>query len=118
MKTKPRPSPKNISQRAKHVASATLPTTQVVLGPKLGEGEYSSVYEVESFSLLRPEDIAVVGDVDGASSHPPRPSDDEMGQRLQMKRMETYRTTGKARYALKHINDHKDDTNKYVQAAG
>jgi hypothetical protein len=89
---------------------------QVVLGPKLGEGEYSSVYEVESFSLCRPEDIAV-GDEDDASSHPP-PSEDEMGQRLQMKRMETYRTSGKARYALKHIKDHKDDMNKYVQAAG
>jgi hypothetical protein len=35
-----------------------------------------------------------------------------------MKDMEKYRTTGKARYALKHIKDHEDETNKDVQAAG
>jgi hypothetical protein len=87
------------------------------------------VFEVASFAL-RDDFVASDDDIDDInddaptkSSHschrtPSPPSDDEIRQRMHMKSMEKYRTTGKARYALKHIKDHENDTDKYVQAAG
>jgi hypothetical protein len=80
---------------------------QIVLGPKLGGGEFSNVFEVKSF-VLRP-------DKDDTFNA------EELQQRLRLKQQEKYHMTGKARYAMKHIkeNYHREhDSEKYIQAAG
>eukprot|EP00581_Thalassiosira_minuscula_P009912 CAMPEP_0183709326 /NCGR_PEP_ID=MMETSP0737-20130205/5388_1 /TAXON_ID=385413 /ORGANISM="Thalassiosira miniscula, Strain CCMP1093" /LENGTH=460 /DNA_ID=CAMNT_0025937399 /DNA_START=260 /DNA_END=1642 /DNA_ORIENTATION=+ len=79
---------------------------EIVLGPKLGQGEFSDVYEVESFTLRLSND----GEL----------SEDESAKRSQMKKMEKYRMTNNARYALKHIKQNylkvNGETN-YIEAA-
>jgi hypothetical protein len=85
-----------------------LSIPQIVLGPKLGEGEFSNVFEIESFKLH--PDIAQDGTL----------SDKELKQRLHMKNSEKYRSTGKSRYALKHIKEiyrQENGTEMYAQAA-
>ena len=82
---------------------------QVVFGPKLGSGEFSHVYEVQSFHLQ--EDFSNTAVV----------SEEELGQRLHMKKHQMYRETKNARYAVKHIKDeyhlhHGSDS--CIQAAG
>ncbi len=80
---------------------------QIVLGLKLGAGEFSNVFEVRSFVLRPNEDDTF--------------NADEMQQRLRLKHQEKYRMTGRARYAMKHIkeNYHQEhDFEKYIQAAG
>lgn len=63
---------------------------QIVLGPKLGEGEFSHVYEVESFQLIK--DVANL-------------ETEEADQRIHMSEHKNYRETRKARYALKHVKE-------------
>ena len=80
---------------------------QIVLGPKLGEGEFSRVFEVKSFVPRPDEDDAF--------------NAEELHQRLRLKHQEKYRMTGQSRYALKHIKDNyhqENDSEKYIQAAG
>lgn len=92
---------------ANHLPKLSIP--QIVLGPKLGEGEFSNVFEIESFELH--PDIAQDGSL----------SDKELKQRLHMKNSEKYRSTGKSRYALKHIKEiyhQENSTEMYAQAAG
>jgi hypothetical protein len=82
---------------------------QIVLGPKLGEGEFSNVFEVDSFKLHH--DIAQFGVL----------SAEESKQRLYLKQQEKYGMTQQARYALKHIKEryhHENDPALYAQAAG
>ncbi|KAL3785152.1 hypothetical protein ACHAW5_000184 [Stephanodiscus triporus] len=79
---------------------------EIVFGPKLGEGEFSNVFEIKTF-VLRP-DVA---------------NDDaeESKQRHHLKWLAKYRTTQRARYALKHIKENycqENGSEKYVQAAG
>ena len=82
---------------------------QVVLGPKLGSGEFSNVYEVQKFQLH--EDFAEAATV----------GLEELDRRTHMKKYEKYRETKNTRYAVKYIKDeyhlhHGSDS--YVQAAG
>lgn len=91
----------------KHQHDAVAPFTmdEVVLGPRLGSGEYSHVYEVASFALLRN---------DGSRTAK------EMETRLRMKNTEKYRQTNNARYALKHLKESylkENGVDEYVQAA-
>lgn len=84
---------------------------EIVLGPLLGSGEFSDVYEIKSFSL--PEDNIQKMSVKGST------------KRLHMKKRQKYHQTNKARYALKRmkVNYLKDSLKKnsnsdaYVQAA-
>jgi len=82
---------------------------QIVFGPKLGSGEFSNVYEVQSFRLHGDfSDTAIV-------------SEEELDKRSHMKTYEKYRETKNARYAVKHIKEvyhlhHGSDS--YIQAAG
>ncbi|KAL7530703.1 hypothetical protein ACHAWF_003481 [Thalassiosira exigua] len=82
---------------------------EIILGPKLGTGEFSNVYEVESF-LLR---LDYAGNVVLQGK-------DEAKKRLRMKNDEKYRESENARYALKHIKENylqKNGNDAYVQAA-
>ena len=78
------------------------------MGPKLGSGEYSNVFEVESFEL----------NPHFAAAEPVEL--EEMEQRIHLRTHEKYRDTNKARYALKQIKDEyyeNHDPEEYVQAA-
>lgn len=80
---------------------------EIKLGPLLGTGEFSNVYEIESFSLNP--------DVDAKCS-----DEEEPDARLFMKRYEKYRDTKKPRYALKHLKEEyleENDPLDYAQAA-
>jgi hypothetical protein len=80
---------------------------QIVLGPKLGAGEFSNVFEVMSFVLHPDKDDTF--------------SAEELQQRLRLKQQEKYRMTEKGRYAMKHIKEYYHQENgseKYVQVAG
>ena len=63
---------------------------EIVLGKKLGSGEFSHVYLVKSFRLKDNELKEIVGS-------------DEMETRQYMKGREKYRDTNKSSYALKHL---------------
>ena len=109
---------------------------QLVLGSLLGEGEYSSVFQVESFKLHKnsiPRVNSFALDANGditlstaapsitGNRHDSDAEPDEFDdQRLLMKKQEKYRDTNKARYAIKHIKEtyHRDnDPESYIQAA-
>ena len=82
---------------------------QIVFGPKLGSGEFSNVYEVQSFRLHKDfSDTQVVGE-------------EELDKRRHLKKYEKYRETKNARYAVKHIKEvyHLHHGSEgFVQAAG
>ena len=85
---------------------------EIVLGPLLGTGEFSHVYEIRSF-CIKP---AIAEDI--------KLSTEESEKRLHMKKCERYRQTKNARYALKHINGKylkdclkQNNSDSYVQAA-
>lgn len=65
---------------------------EILLGPKLGEGEFSDVYEIQSFCLQQ-RDVSkdIIWTIE------------ESEKRLHMKKMEKYRQSHKNRYALKRI---------------
>ena len=80
---------------------------EINFGPKLGSGEFSNVYEIESFNLK--------DDFDGDTK-----TADELKKRFLLQRGDKYRQTSQCRYALKHLKreyfeEHDSDT--YVQAA-
>ena len=99
--------------RPSHVAPKCVhfilcPPSQIVLGTKLGSGEYSNVFEVKSFKL-NPQ---------FKGTNPLKV--EEMEQRIHLQTHEKYRDTNKARYALKQIKDKYYDNHEpdeYVQAA-
>ena len=81
---------------------------QIVLGPKLGTGEFSNVFEVSSLNYQ--QNLGTDHDL----------SLEELDKRLEMKRIERYRKRNKPRYALKHIKPEyhqENDAESYVQAA-
>lgn len=73
--------------------NSTFVASEIVLGPKLGEGKLSDVYEVESFQIHQN-----FAEVRGLGA-------EEIGQRIYMREHEKYRSTRNARYALKHIKE-------------
>jgi hypothetical protein len=80
-----------------------------LFGPKLGSGEFSNVYEVQSFHLQEDFSNTAVA------------SEEELDKRRHMKKHQKYRETKNARYAVKHIKEvyhlhHGSDS--YIQAAG
>mmetsp|Transcript_19980 Transcript_19980/g.41852 ORF Transcript_19980/g.41852 Transcript_19980/m.41852 type:complete len:477 (-) Transcript_19980:46-1476(-) len=84
---------------------ALFKSEELVLGPKLGSGEFSHVYELDSFRLE--SDVGVV-------------SHEESKKRINMKGIEKYRQTNKARYAVKHIKESYISDNgpeAYIKAA-
>lgn len=104
----------------------------------LGVGEFSSVYEVDSFKKLHsiPRVSSFVLDADGeditlstatvslpitGDGHDSDVEPDEFDeQRSLLKKQEKYRDTNKARYAIKHLKEtyHRDnDPESYIQAA-
>ena len=85
---------------------ASFDSEEIQLGPLLGTGEFSNVYEVESFHLKL--------------SVPKRLSREESSMRWNMKRHEQHRNTGESRYALKHLKAEilkECDPLDYAQAA-
>jgi len=79
---------------------------EIELGPKLGSGEFSNVFEVRSFRLDAEFNEGML--------------DETSQSREMMKRCEIFHNTGRARYALKHLKDeyfadHTQD--EYIQAA-
>jgi len=88
---------------------ALFKSEELVLGPKLGSGEFSHVYELDSFRLEL-DDVAVVVMGQGESK-----------KRINMKGNEKYRLTNKARYAVKYIKESYLPDNgpkAYISAAG
>ena len=73
---------------------------EILLGTKLGEGEFAAVYEVHSFRL---DDSCEL-------------DDGEAGQRREMGRCERYPRTGEARYAVKVVKPERAGA-AFVQAA-
>lgn len=85
---------------------------EVVLGPKLGTGEFSDVYEVQSFSMKK-SDATALDDVELST--------EQFESRMFMKENRKYRDTSKARYAVKRIQQNylqKNGSDAYVHAAG
>jgi hypothetical protein len=85
---------------------APFRTDEIILGPLLGSGEFSHVYEVKAF---RPKDTLEITMSKG---------EDET--RKNMKRREKYRDTKKSSYALKHLRPQlldKYETQEYAQFA-
>ncbi len=79
---------------------------EIELGPKLGSGEFSSVFEVRSFRLDAEFNEGL--------------GEEESQAREMMKRCEIFHNTGKARYALKHLKDEyfaRHTQDEYIQAA-
>jgi hypothetical protein len=86
---------------------APFSTKEIVLGKKLGSGEFSHVYLVKSFRLNN--------DLVGNTA-----SEEERGVRDYMKGREKYRDTKKSSYALKHLRPElleKYQSTEYAQFA-
>mmetsp|Transcript_45766 Transcript_45766/g.96045 ORF Transcript_45766/g.96045 Transcript_45766/m.96045 type:complete len:499 (+) Transcript_45766:286-1782(+) len=84
---------------------APFQADEIVLGPKLGCGEFGIVYELQSFNLQPDMEVSSVA----------------LEKRLRMKKCEKYRDTENARYALKHIKETyllDNGSDLFVQAAG
>lgn len=97
--------------KEEHDCIAPFHREEILLGPLLGSGEYSDVYEVESFRI----------EVDSAE-HSALSAREQM-KRMRMKKDETYRhrQTKHSRYALKHLKGsylEKHNSDSYIQAAG
>lgn len=85
---------------------APFKNSEIVIGTKLGSGEFSHVYEIVFFE----KDAAVEPDLD----------DDQRETRDYMKSRERYRDTRKVCYAVKHLRPDlttRYDTLEYAQAA-
>lgn len=97
-----------ICHQGRH-AVAPFEWDECVLGSKIGEGEFSHVFEVKTFRL-------------GGSSFEPELGIDESEQRLAMKRNEKCPKTKASRYALKLVKPGQiqtpEETMLYVEAAG
>ena len=86
---------------------APFNTKEIVLGKRLGSGEFSHVYQVKSFRLNNELSEDAIGP-------------DEVETRQYMKSRETYRDTKKSSYALKHLRPElldKYDSSEYAQFA-
>jgi hypothetical protein len=82
---------------------------EINFGPKLGAGEFSNVYEIESFNLQHSDYLDDTKSVQ------------ELEKRRLLKQYEKYRETKKARYALKHLKAEyfrEHDADKCIQAVG
>ena len=93
----------------KILAIAPFKRNELILGPKLGEGEFSNVYEIKSFTF-QTETAKDVLSLDKG----------QLESRLYMKQNKKYRQTSKARYAVKSIKEKylvEHGCDKYVQAA-
>lgn len=96
--------PQSLRDETKSVSNgdATTPSfdqDEIVLGQRLGSGEFSHVYEVKSFNLHALEDDK---------------------SRLGMAQKVKYRQTNNSRYALKHIKESLLEdcgVDAYIQAA-
>ena len=80
---------------------------EIILGPKLGSGEFSNVYEIKSFRLK-----------DGNLER--EWTEEETQNRCKMKKIEKYHDTDQSRYALKHLKEEylsERGAEEYVQAA-
>ena len=64
-------------------------TTEIVLGPLLGSGEFSHVYEIKGFKPDQTKEAAL--------------NESQIKKRLYMKNRERYHDTKKACYAVKHL---------------
>lgn len=85
---------------------ARFDPSEVLLGPRLGSGEFSHVWEVSSFDLQPLTEESTM-------------STKEEEKRNHMKRYERYRETKNARYAVKHIKENyyqNHSSKEYVQA--
>mmetsp|Transcript_20914 Transcript_20914/g.31569 ORF Transcript_20914/g.31569 Transcript_20914/m.31569 type:complete len:518 (+) Transcript_20914:240-1793(+) len=85
---------------------APFQTSEIVIGRKLGSGEFSHVFEIRCFE----KDEALEADLD----------DDQRETRNYMKNREKYRDTGKSCYAVKHLRQElitSYDKLEYAQAA-
>ncbi len=98
--------PNELSQDyGKNDVLARFAPKEIVLGRKLGSGEYSHVYSIRYFSLNSKNDKTL--------------SQDQQNERKHMKKNERS-DAGKARYALKHLRPEllaKYDALDYAQAA-
>lgn len=86
---------------------APFNTKEIVLGKKLGSGEFSHVYQVKSFRLNNDLSMDAM-------------SPEDLETRQYMKNRETYRDTKKSSYALKHLRPElldKYDSSEYAQFA-
>ena len=78
---------------------APFRTEEIVLGPYLGSGEFSNVYEIKGFRPYASLEIEI-GDNDGDDSM----GDKEISARRRMKSQERYHDSKKTcRYAVKHL---------------
>ena len=86
---------------------APIKLEEINFGPKLGEGQYAMVFEIETFSL---QSLAL----DGGQQI----TVEELEKRRMLKQCEKYRETKKARYALKHLKGEyfSNDSDKCLQA--
>jgi len=85
---------------------ARFKTDEIMIGPKLGSGEFSHVFEIRSFE----KDEAIEPDLD----------EDQRETRDYMKKREKYRDTRKACYAVKHLQPDlltRYEKGQYAQAA-
>lgn len=93
-----------------HRVVAPFKREELILGPKLGSGEFSHCYEISSFRLKKTDDDA----------QDENKSKEELNMRLQMKQSEKYRDSNNARYAVKHLKPEyleKNGPDEYVYAA-
>ena len=67
---------------------------EIIIGPLLGSGEFSNVYEIKSFRIKEKP---------GAGEETAALSTDEVQTRLSMKERQKYHQTCNARYALKRL---------------
>lgn len=80
---------------------------EINFGLKLGSGEFSDVYEIESFNLQHSDYLEDTKSVE------------ELEKRRLLKQYEKYRETKKARYAVKHLKGEyfrTHDADKCIQA--
>jgi len=86
---------------------APIKLEEISFGPKLGSGEYSNVFEIQSFNLQELDD-----------THETKTAE-ELEKRRLLKQCEKYRETKKARYAVKHLKGdyfRNHDSDKCIQA--
>ena len=88
------------------IAISPFKGEEVILGPLLGTGEFSNVYEIKSFRLQTDiQDMSI----------------EQVESREYMKKSKKYHNTSRSRYAVKHLKQNyiKDHGNEaYAQAAG
>jgi len=94
------------SSCSNRIAISPFNGEEVILGPLLGTGEFSNVYEIKSFRLQTGiQDMSI----------------EQVESREYMKKSKKYHTTSKSRYAVKHLKQNymKDNGHEaYIQAAG